>query len=73
MVKLGNRYFVMGGESNKIEEYDVAKRIFVPAAVGLLAEHGGGFAGVVEVPTKYFTSLPDGCGGVDPVGFPPLL
>ena len=66
MVQLGQRYFVMGGASDKIEEFDVNSRSFTPVSVDLLSGNSGGFAGVIEVPTKYFASLPNGCGGVNP-------
>jgi hypothetical protein len=67
VVKLGVRYFVMGGELSKIEEYDVQKGVFIPMTTGLLAENAGGFSSIVAAPNSYFLSLPGGCEGVSPL------
>jgi hypothetical protein len=64
VVKLGQRYFVMGGATQKVEEYSWVTKLFAPASADLLANHNG-FAGVLELPADLLSSKPNGCGGIN--------
>jgi hypothetical protein len=65
VVKLGGRYFVLGGESNTVEEFDLKTKTFVPVAAKPAVQHNGGFAGTLVVSAELFAQRPGGCTGIN--------